>query len=119
MPWGEGVQKRAQAMADGEQENEAALLALGLARRHLQEVLLDRRVLPFGSFRQLPGCQPVAGAASTPDLPRFVALDGSAFDNLEVGPSPRFCMHEAAHTLACKLAMQDDPPHEWPDIFGC
>ncbi|EIE20176.1 hypothetical protein COCSUDRAFT_18682, partial [Coccomyxa subellipsoidea C-169] len=65
-------------------EAEAALLALGLARRHLQEVLLDGRVLPLGAFRPLPGCARVAGADAAPDAPRFVALDGSAFDNLEV-----------------------------------
>ncbi len=71
-------------MVEEPAEAEAALLALGLARRHLQEVLLDGRVLPLGAFRPLPGCARVAGADAAPDAPRFVALDGSAFDNLEV-----------------------------------
>lgn len=74
-------------MAGEPEDNEAALLALGLARRHLEEVLLDARVLPLGAFRQLPGCARIPGADAAADAPKFVALDGSAFDNLEVRSS--------------------------------
>ena len=77
-----------QAMAEQPEDNEASLIALGLARRHLEEVLLDGRVLPLGAFRPLPGCQHVAGTDSHPDLPKHMALDGSAFDNLEVSTRP-------------------------------
>ncbi|CAL8470971.1 g10513 [Coccomyxa elongata] len=72
------------AMAEQPGDNEATLMALGLARRHLEEVLLDGRVLPLGAFRPLPGCQHVAGTDSHPNMPQYMALDGSAFDNLEV-----------------------------------
>ena len=77
-------------MADEPADNEATLMALGLARRHLQDVLLDGRVLPLGSFRPLPGCQHIPGTDSHPDMPQYMALDGSAFDNLEVSTGAPF-----------------------------
>lgn len=80
-------------------DNEATLIALGLARRHLEEVLLDGRVLPLGAFRPLPGCQHVAGTDSHPDMPKYMALDGSAFDNLEVSTRAPF--------LNCHACMTD------------
>ena len=90
-------------MAEEPAEAEAALLALGLARRHLQEVLLDGRVLPLGAFRPLPGCARVAGADAAPDAPRFVALDGSAFDNLEV-----CCFFLEKYVFQYKACVQHD-----------
>jgi hypothetical protein len=82
-----GLPDLAQALAEQPEENEAALRALGLARAHLREVLLDAKLLPCAAFRQLPGCacSGTAGAGAPNELPAFVALDGSAFDNLEVG----------------------------------
>ena len=79
-----GEAGQAQALAEHEPENEAALHALGLACTHLRQVLLDRKLLPCGAFRQLPGCACSGAGDITDELPAYVALDGSAFDNLEV-----------------------------------
>ena len=75
-------------MVDRPDDSEAALRALGLCAAHLREVLLDRKLLPCGTFQHLPGCA-LPGCPDLPaELPAFVTLDGSAFDNLEVGDLP-------------------------------
>jgi hypothetical protein len=75
-----------QALCEDATANEAVLRALGLCTQHLQDVLLDRKVLPLGAFRPLPGCQRLPGADASVEPPMHVSLDGSAFDNLEVKP---------------------------------
>lgn len=79
-----------QALRDHSEEHEATLAALSLCAQHLEDMLLDRKVLPFGSFRQLPGCQKIGARDLQPDLPLHMSLDGSAFDNLEVSPAALF-----------------------------
>ena len=73
-----------QALREHSEEHAQTLSALSLCAQHLQEILLDRKVLPFGSFRQLPGCQRIGARDIEPELPLHMSLDGSAFDNLEV-----------------------------------
>ena len=73
-----------QALKEHSDEHAQTLSALSLCAQHLQEILLDRKVLPFGSFRQLPGCQRIGARDIEPELPLHMSLDGSAFDNLEV-----------------------------------
>ena len=111
-----------QALCEDAEASEAALMALGLCTLHLQEVLLDRRVLPLGSFRLLPGCSGLTKADAAPELPMFVSLDGSAFDNLEVRPdlpsiflehhspaqlifSTGHCCQLTHHMMACGLSV--------------
>ena len=74
-----------QAMAERPEASEAALRALGLCAAHLREALLDRKLLPCGAFQHLPGCAPPGCPDLPAEAPAFVTLDGSAFDNLEVG----------------------------------
>ena len=74
-----------QALKEHSDEHALTLSSLSLCAQHLQEILLHRKVLPFGSFRQLPGCQRIGTRDIEPGLPLHMSLDGSAFDNLEVG----------------------------------
>lgn len=76
-----------QAVREHAEEHAATLAALSLCAQHLQEILLDRKVLPFGSFRQLPGCQKIGDRDIRAEMPLYLSLDGSAFDNLEVSHS--------------------------------
>jgi len=73
-----------QALRDHAEEHAATLTVLSLCTQHLEEILLDRKVLPFGSFRQLQGCQKIGNRAIQEEMPLYMSLDGSAFDNLEV-----------------------------------
>ena len=73
-----------QALREHSEEHAATLSALWLCAQHLDEILLDRKVLPFGTFRQLPGCQKIGDVDIRKEMPLFMSLDGSAFDNLEV-----------------------------------
>lgn len=74
-------------MKEHAEEHSATLVALSLCAQHLQEILLDRKVLPFGSFRQLAGCQKIGDKDVCAEMPLYLSLDGSAFDNLEVRQS--------------------------------
>lgn len=73
-----------QAVREHAEEHAATLGAFSLCAQHLEEILLDRKVLPFGSFRQLPGCQKIGDRDIRAEMPPYLSLDGSAFDNLEV-----------------------------------
>ena len=73
-----------QALREHSEEHAATLSALWLCAQHLEEILLDRKVLPFGTFRQLPGCQNIGDVDIRSEMPLYMSLDGSAFDNLEV-----------------------------------
>ena len=73
-----------QALKEHSEEHAATLAAISLCAQHLEEILLDRKVLPFGSFRQLPGCQQIGNSVVRAEMPLYLSLDGSAFDNLEV-----------------------------------
>jgi hypothetical protein len=73
-----------QALREHSEEHAATLSALWLCAQHLEEILLDRKVLPFGTFRQLPGCQKIGDVEIRSEMPLYMSLDGSAFDNLEV-----------------------------------
>ena len=73
-----------QAVREHAEEHAATLRAVSLCAQHLEEILLDRKVLPFGSFRQLPGCQKIGDKGIRAEMPLYLSLDGSAFDNLGV-----------------------------------
>ena len=80
-----------QALKEHAEEHAATLAAVSLCAQHLQEILLDRKVLPFGSFRQLPGCQQIGDRnICAAEMPLYLSLDGSAFDNLEVCQSATY-----------------------------
>jgi hypothetical protein len=73
-----------QALREHSEEHAATLSALWLCAQHLEDILLDRKVLPFGTFRQLPGCQKIGDVDIQSEMPLYMSLDGSAFDNLKV-----------------------------------
>ena len=77
-----------QALAEGGAESsKVALSALGGAVSYMRSCLLDKSVLPLRRFAPLPNCTAVPSAVSDVETlrPDTVSLDGSAFDNLEVG----------------------------------
>ena len=77
-----------QALAEGgAKSSKVALNALGGAVSYMRSCLLDKSVLPLRRFSPLPNCTAVPSAASDLEAlrPDTVSLDGSAFDNLEVG----------------------------------
>lgn len=77
-----------QALAEGAAKaSKVALNALGGAVNYMRSCLLDKSVLPLRRFSPLPNCTAVPSAVSDVEAlrPDTVSLDGSAFDNLEVG----------------------------------
>ncbi len=94
-----------QAVREHAEEHAATLGALSLCAQHLEEILLDRKVLPFGSFRQLPGCQKIGDRDIRAEMPLYLSLDGSAFDNLEVRQQAESVHFQAVVSMHLVCAM--------------
>ena len=76
---------RVQSLAQSPDQNRETLSALGGAVSYMCSCLLDKAVLPLRRFSSLPNCSLALGPAGGALQPEAVSLDGSAFDNLEVG----------------------------------
>ena len=74
-----------QQLAESPDRNRETLCALGGAVGYMCSCLLDKSVLPLRRILPLPSCSVAPGLAGDALQPEAVSLDGSAFDNLEVG----------------------------------